>query len=801
MATDHDVSTMLNVNNDELRESRERLQYALESADMVAWDWTPDTDMMIQSSNASAVLGLPPGGTLHSGQDYLAMIHEEDQPRVVAAIQRALREGADYHEEFRLVLGDGSIRWVADRGRVTMNENGKAARMNGVIRDITELKRRDMAMRESEGRFRATFHQAAVGMCLISPAGRLLQVNQKLCELLNESNDGLTNRNLMDVTYPDDRAHNKTSMNQLLLGGVQNISVEQRLVRRDGRPTWVSIYLALLLDAGGRIEYVIGVIQDIDERKRAEEALRESDRRFRQMIDALPAAIYTTDDQGRLTHFNQAAIEFSGRMPELGTDKWCVSWKLYRPDGTPLPLDECPMAIALKEGRILRGAEIIAEQPNGKRIWITPYPTRLHDSDGRVLGGINMLVDITERKQAEKQLSRLNAELEQRVAERTRDLVYSQNRLRKLASDLSLTEERERRRVAGELHDYLAQLLVATRMKLGQARQSRQASKQSDLLNDVDQMLDQSLTYTRTLVAQLSPPVLHEFGLAAALKWLGEQMARHGLSVTTGVEGEPVALSEEQAVLLFQSTRELLFNVLKHAGTDRAILQLNSTASEMSLTVIDDGSGFDSSAHREAAAADGKFGLFSIRERMESLGGRVDLVSQPGCGTRVTLSLPAFSISGSSSLQGEPGCAQTLTASATKNRQATSRIRIVLVDDHTMVRQGLRSVLEGHDDVEVIAEAGDGLQAVALAELLRPDVVVMDLTLPHIDGIEATRRICQTNPSMIVIGLSVHSSRQVEQAIKGAGAAAFLTKECAADQLYDAITATTMARTSQLSLT
>ena len=339
-------------------------------------------------------------------------------------------------------------------------------------------------------------------------------------------------------------------MSQLLLGGVADISIEQRLVRRGGRPIWVSIYLALLLDAGGRIEHVIGVIQDIDERKRAEETLRESDRRFREMIDALPAAIYTTDDQGHLTHFNKAAVEFSGRVPELGSDKWCISWKLYRPDGTPLPLDECPMAIALKEGRIVRGTEVIAERPDGKRIWITPYPTPLRDSEGRVQGGINMLVDITERKQAEKQLSELNTELERRVADRTRDLVYSQNRLRKLALDLSLTEERERRRVAEELHDYLAQLLVATRMKLSQARQFRQAMKPSDLLNEVDHMLDESLTYTRTLVAQLSPPVLHEFGLAAALKWLGEEMKRHNLHVTTEVEGEPVALSEEQAVLV-----------------------------------------------------------------------------------------------------------------------------------------------------------------------------------------------------------------------------------------------------------
>jgi PAS domain S-box-containing protein len=130
------------------------------------------------------------------------------------------------------------------------------------------------------------------------------------------------------------------------------------------------------------------------------------------LIDALPVAIYTTDAEGRLTHFNAAAVEFSGRVPELGTDHWCVTWKLYRPDGTPLPHDECPMAISLKEGRPIRGAEAIAERPDGKRIWFTPYPTPLRDADDRIVGGINMLVDITERKEADEAKARLAAIVE-----------------------------------------------------------------------------------------------------------------------------------------------------------------------------------------------------------------------------------------------------------------------------------------------------------------------------------------------------------------------------------------------------
>jgi PAS domain S-box-containing protein len=145
---------------------------------------------------------------------------------------------------------------------------------------------------------------------------------------------------------------------------------------------------------------------------RVDQALRESEERFRKMIDALPAAIYATDAEGRLTHFNPAAAEFSGQEPELGNDKWRLSWKLYHPDGAPMALDECSMAVAIKEGRAIRGDETIAELPDGRRVWFQHYPTPLLDGKGRVVGGINMLVDITERKQAEASEARLAAIVE-----------------------------------------------------------------------------------------------------------------------------------------------------------------------------------------------------------------------------------------------------------------------------------------------------------------------------------------------------------------------------------------------------
>ena len=136
----------------------------------------------------------------------------------------------------------------------------------------------------------------------------------------------------------------------------------------------------------------------------APEALCQSARDFREMIDALPAAIYMTDAEGRLTYFNPAAVELSGRVPEIGTDQWCVTWKLSYPDGRPMRHDECPMAICLRERRSIRDAEAMAERPDGTRFWFQPYPTPLFAEDGNLIGGINMLVDITQRKNAEAQI-------------------------------------------------------------------------------------------------------------------------------------------------------------------------------------------------------------------------------------------------------------------------------------------------------------------------------------------------------------------------------------------------------------
>jgi PAS domain S-box-containing protein len=154
------------------------------------------------------------------------------------------------------------------------------------------------------------------------------------------------------------------------------------------------------------------VIGSLDLMEKHAAALRDREHSFREMMNSLPAAVYTTDIEGRITHFNRACVELSGRTPVLGSDHWCVSWKLYRPDGTSLSHDECPMAIALKERRAVRDQMIIVERPDGTRASIMPYPTPLRDRQGKIIGGINMLLDVTRSNEAEIASRRLAAIVE-----------------------------------------------------------------------------------------------------------------------------------------------------------------------------------------------------------------------------------------------------------------------------------------------------------------------------------------------------------------------------------------------------
>lgn len=451
-----------------------------------------------------------------------------------------------------------------------------------------------------------------------------------------------------------------------------------------------------------------------------------------------------------------------------------------------MPAEECPLAQSLALNRPVTGLETIIERPDGTRLPVASHPTPLRDASGAPIGGVDILVDLTEQKRAERDLQNSAVELERRIVERTGELLLSQDRLRALASELTLTEQRERRHLATELHDYLAQLVVASRIRLSQVIPTIQDATASAALTKIDGMLDQALTYTRSLVAELSPHILYQFGLSQSLVWLGEQMKQHGLEVAVKTMAPPFSLPDDQAVLLFQSVRELLFNIIKHAKIDRAAITINvdDDRRDLWICVEDEGIGFDVTELGTTKNTRCKFGLLSIRERMELLGGECEVSSVPGSGTVAILKLPLAS----GSIQPQfPRAADTANTPAPSTQLSSRNINILLIDDHAMVRQGLRSILDAHDNLTVVGEGADGQDAVIMARALHPDVVIMDVNLPIIDGIEATRILTREHPSITVIGISVRNDPQVHHAMTEAGAAAFLPKESAADQLYEVI--------------
>lgn len=244
-------------------------------------------------------------------------------------------------------------------------------------------------------------------------------------------------------------------------------------------------------------------------------------------------------------------------------------------------------------------------------------------------------------KQREVQLAQARDELELRVAERTAVAERRAEQLQTLAKALSSAERHERERLARVLHDHLQQLLVAGRMYLDIARNAATAEGADKALRQVSDLMTQSIDATRSLSAELSPPVLHRDGLTAALEWLAEQMnARHNLTVELTIEEGLAPPPHEIAVTLYQAVRELLFNVVKHAGTDRARLSIRRHEPGcLQIEVSDQGNGFDP-RKLEAERGRGGLGLFSLRDRLELIGGRIQVDAAPGRGTRSKLVAP-----------------------------------------------------------------------------------------------------------------------------------------------------------------
>lgn len=405
-------------------------------------------------------------------------------------------------------------------------------------------------------------------------------------------------------------------------------------------------------------------------------------------------------------------------------------------------------------------------------------------------------VSLLRLKEVEEGLVRSRTELEARVDQRTAESLRRAEQLRLLALQLTEAEERERRRLAVVLHDGLQQQLVAMRFLLESLAGSLGGDPRRAMVGDLVKLVEEAIGASRSLSIELSPPALYHDGLPAALRWLAESTGdKHPIRVRVEADAAADPGDERLRVFLFQAARELLFNVVKHAGAGEATLSLRRSGEERELEVTDRGRGFDPDALEARRSTETGLGLLSIRERAQLIGVRCEVDSAPGQGTRIALrwrpaeTRPAEPEVGSGADRA-PG-----RDSAGGQTSEEERIRVVLVDDHAVFRSGLRSLLEHQDDMVVVGEASDGAEGVDLARRLRPDVVLMDVAMPRLDGIEATRRLKAEEPAIRVIGLSMFDGSDAGDRLTEAGADAYLSKAGRSADLIAAIREVGTSRT------
>jgi PAS domain S-box-containing protein len=353
----------------------------------------------------------------YSADEYIGRHIKEfhaDAPVIDDILRRlSCGDGLDRYPA-RLRARDGSIREVLITSNSRM-EDGELVNTRCFTIDVTDWRKAEQAQRESDERLAATYEAAPVGIAEVDEQGRFVRVNDAFCSILGRTREESLASGMIEITHPEDRAREAAQYRSQVLGDIDSYSIEKRAIRPDGSIAHLEVSSSSVRDESGQFRFGVRVMQDVTERKRMQEAIRANERRLSDLLQALPAAIYTTDAEGRISFYNQAAADLAGHEPVLGSDEWCVTWKLFRPDGTPLPHDQCPMAVALRENREVRGEEAIAERPDGTRTPFSPYPTPLRDSEGRLVGAINMLVDISDRKDAEARQKVLIDELNHRV--------------------------------------------------------------------------------------------------------------------------------------------------------------------------------------------------------------------------------------------------------------------------------------------------------------------------------------------------------------------------------------------------
>ena len=570
--------------------------------------------------------------------------------------------------------------------------------------------------------------------------------------------------------HEEDRPQILATFDDVLRTRREAFDITFRITLADGSVSWTQSLGRAERGDDGQVTRLTGLELDVTERRRAEEVREarrdeERDREMRLLLETATQGIVSVDPHGIIVTANRALETMFGW--DCGT---LVGQSIERlvPASFREPHAKHRTSY-FAEPRPLRmgvDSDLFGQRKDG-----TTFPIEVSLSHAATPGGVRAIAFVTEitaRKRAEAALQERTVELERRTAQ-----------LRKLASDLTLAEQHAREQLARTLHDGLQQLLVSASMNLDrQFTRDVRGPGADDLLLQAKSNLDEAIAAARSLSFELFPPVLHGSGLPAALTWLADWM-RHQHGLVVQVSADPLANSSRKDVrtLLFESVRELLFNTVKHAGVDRATLDLSlDVDNTLRITVEDRGIGFDP-AKLVDEAKDGQvgWGLFSIRERLTLLGGQLDVESAPGRGTRFRLVVPNGHVRTAGTQRSPSGAASGRTSVDAGSVPARA-LRIVIVDDHAGVRKAFREMLQERAELRIVGEAANGVEAIAVARAVRPDVILMDISMPEMDGVEATRRIRAELPSIQILGLSTHHRDGGRHAIEEVGAVDFFTK-------------------------
>ncbi len=676
--------------------------------------------------------------------------------------------------ETRLKCKDGRIIDVL-MGSAPLDLNDLTAGATFTVLDITERKKWEDALRESEKRYRSLFYNNHAIMLLIDPVTeKIVNANDAACEYYGYTREEITGLKVSDINMlPADQIHLVIQLAQAQER--RRFFFKHRL--SDGRIRDVEVHTAPFFMDGQAL--LLSIIHDITERKTAEETLRESEAKNRSIFQGAPIGIGVLNNR-IFVEVNDQVCEITGYATDelIGKDVRMVylSDDEYEYVGSEKKRQIAKRGVGFVETRLKR--------KDGRVIDVLVSSTPF-DQDDQFSSSTFTVMDITDRKRAEEKLLRLNETLEHQVAERTGLAEARAKQLQKLAVDLIEAEERERRRIADLLHDDLQQMIASARMQVQSAIQKEDPIP---VLKNVDRLLGDSIEKSRRLSHELSPPVLYQFGLAAALNWLVRHMdEQFGLKVQLDAEIAQTIEDAALRVFLFHATQELLFNCVKYAGVKRVGVYLYGTDLSLTLCVRDHGKGFDPEILNASIPKLG-LGLTSLQERTHALGGKMVIESAPGQGSRFTLTIPIRL----PEARKPEGRLQTVERQIDfhENQPAvpdSKIIRVLFADDHKVLRQGLIGLVTNLPDIEVVGEAANGEEALERARQLRPDLVVMDISMPRMDGIESTRLIKAEMPEIRVIGLSMFDDADAARKMRKAGAEAFVSKSESSDELVKAI--------------